>query len=122
MRALTIIASGILAVSLIGLQGDFPASWSIFLISLLLLVGVLIRKCAICLLESKAIYDPDRVLGSKKPFYTNRKKWACIREKALIHKEGQDEFCRFLDFIKPYYLTDRKVEFLHDEGTEIAGL
>lgn len=89
--------------------------WIIASADILLLAVVLVRVGAVSLLESTAVYDPDRVLKRKKPFYANKIRWSHIREKASLHKFGQDRFNSVVNFIKPYYFTDMKIDYAQDE-------
>ncbi|MBI4686333.1 MAG: hypothetical protein HY756_00870 [Nitrospirae bacterium] len=83
-------------------------------LSLLALLFVI--KCAVWLLESKAVYSPDKLLKLKKPFFLGKAKWELIRENALLHKVSQDRFCDFINMLKPYYFTDQKIDFSEPEN------
>jgi hypothetical protein len=104
-------------ISILSITGLLFNSWFFGIVALVFiaLLILLIQKSAVCLLESKAVYSPDKVLKKKKPFYTNRTRWDHIRKKALIHKIAQEKFSSFINFIKPYYFTDRKMDYTYDE-------
>ncbi len=81
---------------------------SIFAILAFLLTG---RKIMVSFFKTKAVYTPDYVLGKRKPFYLGKSGWVSILEKARVHKINQCEFSGYINFLKPYYFSDRKIDY-----------
>ncbi len=89
-------------------SGTLWAVLSIFAVSALLLTG---RKLMISFFKAKAVYTPDYVLGKRKPFYFGKSSWGSILEKARIHKINHRKFSGYINFLKPYYFSDRKIDY-----------
>ncbi len=82
--------------------------WAVLSIFALLLTG---RKIMISFFKAKAVYTPGYVLGKRKPFYLGKSGWGSILGKARVHKINQCEFSGYINFLKPYYFSDRKIDY-----------
>ncbi|MEN8262140.1 MAG: hypothetical protein ABFR82_01610 [Nitrospirota bacterium] len=63
------------------------------------------------LLKARAVYTPDYVMKMDKPFYISKSGWNSILEKARFHKLAHDEFPAYISYKKPYYFSDRKIDY-----------
>ena len=45
------------------------------------------------------------------PVYINKSGWDSILEKARLRKLAHDEFPAYIDYIKPYYFSDRQIDY-----------
>ena len=72
---------------------------------------IVTRLLMLCLMRARAVYTPDDVMKMDKPFYINKSGWNSILEKARLHKLAHDEFPAYIDYIKPYYFSDRKIDY-----------
>lgn len=55
------------------------------------MVILLFRKISVCLLKSRAVYTPDKILNKNKPFYTNKSTWEHIRLRAYRQQKEFNE-------------------------------
>ena len=89
--------------------------WATVLVCITLMATIIMRKSAVSFFESKAVYAPDEVLKKSKPFYIDKMKWDDILKKAQEYKVDHDAFSGHINLIKPYYFSDRKINYVHGE-------
>jgi hypothetical protein len=111
------IFSSSLAASLIyvfaqtGLLQNSGILWAVLSICAILAVLLTGRKIMISFLKTKAVYTPDCILGKRKPYYLDKSGWDIILEDARMHKINQGEFTEYINLLKPYYYSDRKIDY-----------
>lgn len=88
--------------------------WCMSIICLAFIILMIFRKVIVCIFKTRAVYVPDDVLKKRRPFYINKAGWDNIRIRALVHKSAQNGFSHYINFIAPYYFSDRKIDYLNN--------